>query len=60
MKPIVPSSNTNKFPACTSAWKISLEATLKAQVLKAEINVFSGLFENLRMPSRSINGTPTD
>lgn len=59
IKPTLPSGRTNRFPACTSAWKDSHASTLPNHVLSAAMRVASGSpREKRRMVSRSVRATP--
>mmetsp|Transcript_70664 Transcript_70664/g.165712 ORF Transcript_70664/g.165712 Transcript_70664/m.165712 type:complete len:259 (+) Transcript_70664:519-1295(+) len=58
MKATRPSFSTNRFPAWTSAWKISQALTDRDHTFKALIKVCSGFLLYCRMPSRSVKGTP--
>ena len=59
MNPTLPSSHTIRFPACTSAWKLSHASTLPNHTLSAFTNVASGSpLDTFRMASRSVNATP--
>mmetsp|Transcript_101703 Transcript_101703/g.242548 ORF Transcript_101703/g.242548 Transcript_101703/m.242548 type:complete len:396 (+) Transcript_101703:30-1217(+) len=57
-KPTRPSSSTRRFPACTSAWKISQPRTDIDHTFSALMRVCSGLELYWRIPSRSVRGTP--
>mmetsp|Transcript_16099 Transcript_16099/g.19297 ORF Transcript_16099/g.19297 Transcript_16099/m.19297 type:complete len:201 (-) Transcript_16099:100-702(-) len=59
MKATLPSLRTKRFPACTSAWKKSLEITDRVHAFSADTSVASGSFVYFLMLSKSTRGTPS-